>query len=409
MSLQSLEAALSQAAARIRPGQSHYTSLFGEDGVTPTQRLPHWLTDPVRTEIESTPELVGFSQSWIQSAGSGHRLSSWSVASALVYLLFAGLQPAQIVSDIADLAQSTVCDTWIYVGLYAGGISDKIELGEGVSVMPATMAPPSFARELVFGVNRWGSQILEKGFSRWSPNAALMIAQPMEIFSENVGSALLSSIGEKIKRAIRSLTLASEHAFVRSQQISWVTHPAIPYEGFGSWGGGGPFVTIPHPRQAGPVNPDLAKRIYVGLKSLSPKIRPPIELAIDRLRRSRTHAPSADTALDLGIASEIILMHEVDKSSELSYRFSLQGAYLLGTDGRDRLAKFHSFKALYKARSQAAHTGTLKMEMQSRLIEFDLLCSAAIRAVVEAQDFPNWQCVTLGVDEKSAQEKKPQV
>jgi hypothetical protein len=54
---------------------------------------------------------------------------------------------------------------------------------------------------------------------------------------------------------------------------------------------------------------------------------------------------------------------------------------------------------MYDARSQAAHTGTLTVEAQSRLAEFDTLCSRAIRAVVDNQQFPNWDRLTLGLGE----------
>jgi hypothetical protein len=130
-------------------------------------------------------------------------------------------------------------------------------------------------------------------------------------------------------------------------------------------------------------------------KSLGSAAKIPVELATDRLRRSRTHQLSADTALDLGVASEVILLHGVG-GSELKYRLSFRGAYLLGRDPTERHVRFESFGSLYDARSQAAHTGTLSAKLLARLPEFDEICTAAIRAIVDRQEFPNWNELTLG-------------
>ena len=76
MSLSSLEAALGVAAAQINPVLPHYSSLFEEDGITPKRFLPHWITEPVKQEIEKTPELSEFAKSWIRTPGSGQSLAS---------------------------------------------------------------------------------------------------------------------------------------------------------------------------------------------------------------------------------------------------------------------------------------------------------------------------------------------
>jgi hypothetical protein len=400
MSLQSIEAALVVAAAKIKPGQAHYPSLFEEDGVTPKFNLPVWLIDPVRQEIEQTPELLALSQRWLQCAGSGQRLDPWNVARALLYRLFAGAQPAQVVADIAQFAKMETCAICICIGLYGGGLSSQFELGEGVTVMPAAAVPASFERELLFGIDRWGRPIPDRrGLPRWRPSVALLISEQAEIFSEGMGRTNLISASKKAERAVRALSLAGGHAHVRSWQTAWISHPAVGYEGFGGYSASGRFDAPPHPRQGNPVEPELARAMYSKLAFLKPKVAYPVELATDRLQRSRIHPPSADALLDLGIATEIILLHDTGNESELSYRFALRGAYLLATNGSDRLAKFESFRALYRARSQAAHTGTLKPGLLARLPEFDTLCAASIRAIVEAQGFPNWNDLTLGVKE----------
>jgi hypothetical protein len=225
-----------------------------------------------------------------------------------------------------------------------------------------------------------------------------LIAQDEEIFVEPgaPSAAALISAAEKTTRAVRALTLASGYPFVQSWQSSWLDHPALPYEGFGGIGGTGTFDGPPQRRgDATPVDPTVAEQMFSKLKSLGSAARSPVELATDRLRSSRTHPLPADTALDLGIASEIILLHDVERS-ELRYRLAIRGAYLLGTDVTERHKKFAMFRSLYDARSKAAHTGTLSAELQARLPEFDEICTAAIRAIIDRQQFPNWNELTLG-------------
>jgi Apea-like HEPN len=231
------------------------------------------------------------------------------------------------------------------------------------------------------------------------PNLALLIAQDEEIFVEPgaASAPALISAAEKTTRAVRALTLASGYPFVQSWQSSWLDHLAVPYEGFGGIGGTGTFDGPPQRRgDATPVDPKVAEEMFSKLKSLGSAVKIPVELATDRLRRSRTHQSPADIALDLGIASEVILLHDIEGTSEFRYRLSFRGAYLLAGDPVERHKKFESFRSLYDARSQAAHKGTLNEDFHARLPEFDEICTAAIRAIVDRQRFPNWNELTLG-------------
>jgi hypothetical protein len=144
------------------------------------------------------------------------------------------------------------------------------------------------------------------------------------------------------------------------------------------------------------VNARLAKETFTKLLRLPSDIRNPIQLAVDRLGRSRIHPRGPDTALDLGISSEIVLLHDSGVQGEIRYRFALRGAYLLGKDGKDRYAVFKRFRSLYDARSGVAHTGRLDSKWLQSLSEFDALCVAAILAIVERQRFPDWDQLSLG-------------
>jgi hypothetical protein len=399
MSLESLKNALQDVSLLLRPGHARYPLLFEDDRTTPKKLMPTWLIDSVQLAIEDTAELQRLFQNNLHTVSSVGKISPWQVARGSIYRLFAGANPEQVVADLLNFVQIEVCKNWTYIGCYGGGVSSKFELSDDVAVMLAKEAPPSYARELIFGIDRWERLIFNDGLPSWRPNIALLISQQAEIFPRDDKHVFgtLQSTEEKAQRAIRALTLASNHPFVRSWQSSWLDHPAIPYEGFGGWGASGAVEQIPRSLPLPePVDRDLARDMYAQLETLPLAVKASVELAIDRLARSRTHPPSADTALDLGIASEIILLNSTS-GSELRYRYSLRGAHLLSLNKSDREAKYKAFREMYDARSKAVHEGTIAPKMYSRFPEFDSLCSAVIRKIVEDQGFPNWENLVLGI------------
>lgn len=392
MSLASLESVLEMTAAQIKPEQPHYLSLFEENGITPKRALPHWIIRPVQKEIEATPELSEFAK----------RHSARRIAKLLVHRLFDGIEPKQLIADILDLSLSNEWPKCTYVGLYGGGISGEIQLDEFVIAMPADKSPRSAAREFVFGIDRDGREIVEFFHPpRWRPNIALLIFEKTKNSeaADETDSTQPQVIYEKIQRSIQALTLASGHPFVSSWQTSWIMHPAIPYEGFGGLAASGSFDQIPlggRSKDTTAVDPKLAREVYLQLAEMPPAIERQIRLATDRLKRSRVHHPSADTVIDLGIAGEIILLHNPGSTGELSYQFAVNGACLLGTDETNRKKTFETLRALYGARSKAVHEGTIKPAIIPQLPDFDLLCSRIIRCILAQQQFPDWNQLVLG-------------
>ncbi len=119
--------------------------------------------------------------------------------------------------------------------------------------------------------------------------------------------------------------------------------------------------------------------------------------AIDRLGRSRLAIHPVDRALDLGMAAEIVLMHDLGTSNtEITYKIGSRAAWLLGEGAAERAKIFDEMKHLYKARSDAVHSGVLSPKSKVDLDLADKLVVRVIRAILQRGSFPDWTSLTLG-------------
>ena len=119
--------------------------------------------------------------------------------------------------------------------------------------------------------------------------------------------------------------------------------------------------------------------------------------AIDRLGRSRLAVHPVDRALDLGMAAEIVLMHDHGTSNtEITHKIGSRAAWLLGKDATERATIFDEMKRLYSARSNAVHRGVLSPKAKVDLDLADRLVARVAQAILERGSFPDWASLTMG-------------
>lgn len=156
---------------------------------------------------------------------------------------------------------------------------------------------------------------------------------------------------------------------------------------------GRPFAA--HPVVAFPADLAAIKRAFEQLAAFAEGDS--LSRAIDRLGRSRLAVHSVDRALDLGMAAEIVLMHDQSRSNtEITYKIAGRAAWLLGDDADQRAGIFDQVKQLYAARSTAVHSGVLPSRSNIDLNVADELVSLVIRAILERGSFPDWMSLTMG-------------
>jgi len=151
------------------------------------------------------------------------------------------------------------------------------------------------------------------------------------------------------------------------------------------------------PMVAFPVEGAAVKRAYALLATF--KGGDSMARAINRLGRSRLAASPVDRALDLGMAAEIVLMHDHSPANtEIVHKIGSRAAWLLGRDPETRAAIFAEMKALYQARSQAVHSGVLSSKSRIDLDAADRLVTSAFNAILERGRFPDWSSLVMGGD-----------
>src|SRR5262249_15576643 len=123
-----------------------------------------------------------------------------------------------------------------------------------------------------------------------------------------------------------------------------------------------------------------------------------LRIPLDRLGRAGRERDFADRAIDLGIALESLLLHDIDHHGELSFRLSLRGAWLIGSSSAERLEIQRSLKKLYELRSRAVHLGFVKWNASTRatIDEATAICRTLIRRLIDVRCDVDWHNVVVG-------------
>lgn len=128
-----------------------------------------------------------------------------------------------------------------------------------------------------------------------------------------------------------------------------------------------------------------------------------VNLALERIVRSRCQFVTGNRAIDLAIVLEVLFMN-ADRD-EHSYKISLRAARLLRDDVRARQRTFLEVRRLYEMRSTVVHTGSAKNEYNvddakvsaHEIVEaVDVVCTEAIRAFLRLGGIPSdWRAIEL--------------
>jgi hypothetical protein len=157
-----------------------------------------------------------------------------------------------------------------------------------------------------------------------------------------------------------------------------------------------PSVPIPHNEDWGSVSPLMeawAKR--------TPAQREHLRVPLRRINYALRRWSDVDRAIDLGVALEAAFLNDREpERGELSFTIRLRAARFMGLDreSRQRIAKKTGF--LYRLRSIAVHSGTIKNERDGQNTHEALKEGVTFAATVLAKQImsgpPDWADVVFG-------------
>jgi hypothetical protein len=202
-------------------------------------------------------------------------------------------------------------------------------------------------------------------------------------------------------KAIPALTLAGTASPTIMLSTSWVDHPAYSYSGF--LFSGYSWQHDNRPMRRGTVDTVVARELYSSFDAVNENDRAAIFLATDRLRRSRGQWSPVERAIDLGIALETSLMHDIEHDHrELRFRLALRAAWFIAESPTEREAVFRAARKTYDLRSTAVHSGVISPSKKTdeELAAGDEVCSRVLRKLVSQGGFPvDRQKIVLSVPE----------
>ncbi len=274
-----------------------------------------------------------------------------------------------------------------------------IKLGPDVSLIPVTALPPSPQRGMALG------QSALSPFKRRFPIPSALTTgfmfrpvfyrpkkpQPAEEMGAHIPTTSAQSLLGEAFDLLSVLGIYPNFRMFWVQPDDWLMSAGMT----GGWQYSseehfGPEVGVPAKE---------AEALGAAYFSLDPEKRGKmLRIPLDRLGRAGREQDFADRAIDLGIALESLLLHDIEDHGELSFRLSLRGAWLIGSNDTERLKIQTSLKKLYDLRSRAVHSGFVERNAntENTISRATEICRTLIQRLIDLKCKIDWQKAVVG-------------
>ena len=254
-------------------------------------------------------------------------------------------------------------ETEIFICLWLHGIDPKttVKLTEQIDLVPTASMPDSDEKEeYVAAFNLSLSAIVPK------PRAALITKVRIPKIVSNIYDP---SDNENCQRAIRLLfqTATLLNCLPDVYCLPYFRTTYLPeYSPPGPFSGKSGITpiydTIPSNYSTPDViDPELVNSLIIAFEKLPQTSQQTLNASLLRLGQAKFRQNPNDSALDLGISLEMLLLNSEHKGQELpgqlNLHFRIRGAWLIGDSPTDRRRVYDLLGRIYKFRSQVAHNG----------------------------------------------------
>lgn len=306
------------------------------------------------THNSSVQQLEG----WTLAHGDGHgerldtqRIGRWLLAHAL------RSSPQQAVEDFEFFLKHRKGEALKVELIYGAQIPQAIDLGGGVRLVPFETLPPSIQRTAFESRHQspgtFGTSLPTPVALTWRSDMDPIVFPPDEkaAFTEHQKEHVK---GQKaIDDVAALLTLAGPTAAVASGRWAQAIGRGVPGAGAPnfSWTTDS-MAALPGPV---PIDADALTSLVTDFRNLDDAKSRQLLISVRRLGQSVRHTAIEDAAIDVRTALEVALIR--DSAGDKTFRVATYGAWVIGTDFRDRAAIYDKLVAAYGVGSAAVHAG----------------------------------------------------
>lgn len=341
------------------------------------------------------PPFDNFREIWIYTGDGGAIAASALVGRWALHKLVAKESAEAIIEGFEREARRASA-TYVELLPVAGvRIDRKCDLAEGVSLIPASEVPLAWRvmlhdryHPLPFAIPAESCFLVQ----HYEVTPAYEFRTADSVQPGQSRSMPATQDRETMRHRVRLASIAAGNGSAELPVSLFVPETESPFMGGTNNQTVRPVPAIP--LVCFPVDADEVKSTFDQLCAF--KNGSSLERAIDRIGRARTARNSVDASLELGMAAEITLMHGQNTSNtEITYKIASRAAWLLGDSAESRIEIFGEMKRLYRARSDAVHTGKLSKASDIDLQNGEALVVRAIRSILRRGEFPDWESLVL--------------
>lgn len=348
-------------------------------------------------ELRADPGMAAFDGTFANTpSGAGVSAGLSGIARLLLARAIATNDVPGTVERFVSYVTDNAADAIAVMAISGVTLTRAIRLGPDVSLVPISSLQPSTQREMalggrgIFGAMGPGSvsQCALITRFRFGP---VFYRPPDDTAAQIPTDEAYALLGEAFD-LLAVLGVYPTYQMFWAQPEDWLMSTGMS--------GGWQFSPLAHHwvREV-QVPENEAEALAAAYFSIDPSKRNKVlRIPLDRLGRAGRERDFADRAIDLGIALESLLLHDIDGRSELSFRLSVRGAWLLGTSHTDRLEIQSSLTKLYVLRSQAVHAGLVDRDTKTgnTIARATALCQALIHKTIEFRCDIDWKRLVVG-------------
>ncbi|WP_162913123.1 HEPN domain-containing protein [Rhodospirillaceae bacterium SYSU D60014] len=330
----------------------------------------------------------------------------------LVQSAIDGESVGPLIAEAQAFANSQASTVEWYAALAGVTVTEATNLAPDIDLLPWSDVPDSHQKRVFSGAFENRELLSGPAFMQFPTAATSAVrirqAKRQVLYSRSEAAKIafdataseVAAQRERVQDVVRSLTALSVCAVAAIGYWTQLGQKiANRIGGIGYSYDGALFETAVRTASSKPIALDgqSVVLLFRRFERFEPSDKTALRVALDRLNQALRERDIVDSAIDVGIALEVILLHGfgANDRGELRFRASIRGAAFLGGDKAERLKTFNVLKDAYDLRSRAVHSGRLEkgkraMEPKQKLEEANSICASIARKVIERGSFPDW-------------------